>query len=194
MDNLISIIIPLYNHAAALRKALDSIVKQTCKSIEIVIVDDGSTKHFEIPKYRDVEIPVKLVKQSHRGAPTARNRGLSKASGAYVIFWDADVIAKPEMLQKMLAALKDHPEASFAYSNFYFGWKKMPAQTFDIKKLKEINYIHSTSLIRREAVVPWDESLKRFQDWDLWLTMAEQRRTGVWIPDYLFRVIPHYEV
>ena len=98
-----------------------------------------------------------------------------------MIFWDADVIAEPDMLQKMYQTLQDHPGASFSYSNFYFGKKSMPAQTFNLQALQARNFIHSTSLIRREAVVSWDESLKRFQDWDLWLTMAEQGKTGIWI-------------
>ena len=56
---------------------------------------------------------------------------------------------------------------------------------FDTQKLKQNNCI-LTSLIRKDAI-KWDESLKRFQDWDLWLSMAEKGKTGVWVDEYLLR-------
>lgn len=193
---LISIIIPVYNHEEALQKALDSIVRQTEKNVEVIIVDDGSDVAV---KCQMSNVNCQVLRQAHSGAPAARNRGFRESKGEYVIFWDADVIAEPGMLQKMKTTLDAHPEASYAYSDFYFGRKKpfglahgkMPAQTFDPEALKKNNYINTTSLIRRSAAIPWDESLKRFQDWDLWLTMLEQGKTGVWIPEYLFRAIPH---
>jgi len=55
--------------------------------------------------------------------------------------------------------------------------------------LKQNNYIPTTSLIRRKDAIKWDESLKRFQDWDLWLTMSEAGKTGVWVDEYLFTVL-----
>lgn len=132
-----------------------------------------------------------MLRQSHAGAPAARNKGLQEAKGDYVIFWDADVIGNPDMLQKLLAALQVHPEASYAYSNFYFGGKKMQSQSFNAEALKKNNYINTMSLVRRSAAIPWDESLKRFQDWDYWLTLAEQGKIGVWVPEFLYRAIPH---
>ena len=65
----------------------------------------------------------------------------------------------------------------------------MPAREFNIEELKENNFIHTTSLIRRKDVMAWDESLKRFQDWDLWLTMSEEGKSGVWVDDELFTVL-----
>jgi glycosyltransferase involved in cell wall biosynthesis len=132
----------------------------------------------------------KIIRQENGGAPSARNRGLKEAIGDYIIFWDADVIAKPDMLEKMLNCLHDNPSASFAYSNYYFGFKKMQGQQFNSLTIRQLNYIHSTSLIRRADVIQWDDSLKRFQDWDYWLTLAEQGKKGVWIDEYLFKVMP----
>lgn len=187
---MISIIIPVYNHTKALFQSLLSVSKQTYKDFEVILVDDGSTDKFEF-KNANFQFPIRIIRQEHLGAPAARNRGFRESKGDYVIFWDADVIAKPEMLEKMIKSLVDHPEISFVYSNFYFGGKKMPAREFDFESLKKNNYITTTSLIRRGAVVPFDESLKRFQDWDLWLTLAGQRKQGFWIPEYLFKVLPN---
>ena len=182
---MISIIIPVYNHQAALERALASIELQTCTDMEIIVIDDGSLQKLEAGSWKR---EISLVRQENKGAPAARNKGFELSKGEYVIFWDADVVGEPDMLEKMLQALEKNPEVSFAYSNFYFGKKKMQGQPFNSSTLKQNNYIHSTSLIRREAVVQWDESLKRFQDWDLWRTMAEQGKSGIWVDEYLFHV------
>ncbi|MBP9694825.1 MAG: glycosyltransferase family 2 protein [Candidatus Magasanikbacteria bacterium] len=187
---MISIIIPVYNHTKALFQSLFSVSKQTYKDFEVILVDDGSTDKFEF-KTANFQFPIRIIRQEHLGAPAARNRGFRESKGDYVIFWDADVIADSSMLEKMVKALAHNPEASFVYSNFYFGHKKMPAKAFDIGTLKKNNYITTTSLIRRESAGQFDESLKRFQDWDLWLTLVEQGKHGIWIPEYLFRVLPH---
>jgi hypothetical protein len=88
----------------------------------------------------------------------------------------------------MLKTLQEHPEAAFVYSSFYFGWKLFPCFAFDAERLKKMNYIHTSSLMRRAAFPGFDESLKRLQDWDLWLTMGERGQSGVWINKPLFRV------
>ncbi|MEK7083731.1 MAG: glycosyltransferase family A protein [Patescibacteria group bacterium] len=209
MNPLISIIVPVYNHREALKKALASIEAQTYRPIEVIIVDDGSDDGLRTTPARRsggdfglrTNLPLQLIRQEHQGAPAARNRGLAEAKGEYVIFWDADVVGEPEMLEKMKRMLDERLEASYVYSNFqfsifnfqkFFSFKKrMPAREFVGEELKKNNFIHSTSLIRREDVVLWDESLERFQDWDLWLTMLEKGKTGVWVPEYLFTVLPH---
>ena len=184
---MISIIIPAYNHQDALERALVSIAAQTYRDLEIIVVDDGSAEAVSL-QTTDCRLPVRLVRKENKGAPSARNAGFALSKGEYVIFWDADVTGKPDMLEKMLEVLEDNYNASFAYSNHYFGHKAIPAEHFSTLSLQHGNYIHSTSLIRREDVARWDESLKRFQDWDLWITMAKAGKTGVWIDEYLFRV------
>lgn len=183
-SQLISIIIPVYNQTRELEQALTSIKSQTYKNVEIIIEED----------------------KLHEGAPIMRNRGLEKAAGEYVIFWDADIVAEPRMLEVMKESLDDNPLASFAYGDYNFQLSIFPAiagsrswrdnlqkifksQIFNIQKLKQNNYIHSTSLLRRQDTIKWDESLKRFQDWDLWLTMTEQGKIGVYIPETLFTII-----
>ncbi|MBU0596778.1 glycosyltransferase family 2 protein [Patescibacteria group bacterium] len=185
MNDLISIIIPVYNHKKALERALDSIFSQTYKNIEVIVIDDGSSEELRIKNYE-----LRMVRQENRGAPSARNRGLDQAKGEYVIFWDADVIGEPDMLEKMYDALESNPEVSFVYSNFYFGYKSFKLQHFNITALQHDNYIHSTSLIRYKDAIKWDELLKRFQDWDYFLSLSEQDKKGVWIDEYLFKVLP----
>ena len=202
MQPLISIIIPVYNQAKELRLALDSIAKQTYKNLEVIVVDDGSKTKFSIFNFQFlIDTPIQFVRQENKGAPAARNRGLELARGEFVIFWDADVVAEPEMLEKLKARLDKHPEASYSYCNFQFSIfnfqtifnfqfkKQIKSNEFSIEKLKRQNFIHSTSLIRKKDAIEWDESLKRFHDWDLWLMMAEQKKTGVWVDEFLFKII-----
>jgi len=189
MPPLISVIIPVYRHSAELKKTLASVCGQSYAPIEIIVVDDGNYPAINISS-DDSAVRVLCVRQDHAGASAARNRGFREAKGEYVIFWDADIVGEPDMLSKMHNALQQHPQASYAYSNFYFGMKAMPARVFSADTLRRVNYITSTSLIRREHFIPWDETIKKFQDWDLWLTMAADGYSGVWIPEYLFRIYP----
>jgi len=184
----ISIIIPTYQHGDTIETCLLSLFNQTFKDFEIIVVNDGSTDNTleVLEKYKD---RIKIINQENRGAPSARNRGFRESVGSFVIFSDADIKAKPEMLQKMLEALEKHPEASYSYSSFNWGWKAFNLHEFDAEALKKMNYITATTLIRREHFPGWDESFKKFQDWDLWLTMLEQGHVGVWVPEILFDVI-----
>ncbi len=186
----ISIIIPAWNAEKTIKKCLDSIFDQTYKDYEIIVVNDGSTDHTK----NILKIflnKIKIVNQENKGAPAARNRGLREAKGEYLLFCDADVVMRPDCLEKMMYYLFNNTEASYAYSSFKFSGKRFRLWPFDAEKLKQVNYIHSTSLIRREhfPVSGWDESLTKFQDWDLWLTMMEQGHHGVWIPHMLFKVV-----
>ena len=126
----------------------------------------------------------------HGGASAARNRGFGESNGQYVIFWDADIVGAPKMLDKMKKALDEHPETSYAYSSFKFGWKKFVCGQFDAERLKQMNFITTASLIRREHFPGFDKSLKKFQDWDLWLTMFDKGHAGVWVPEVLFHIAP----
>ncbi len=191
MRPLISIIIPLYRQEKELALALQSIGRQSYRPIEVIVVDDNEVKNDQLGmKNIAFSFPLIFLQPSHSGAPGARNSGFQESKGAYVIFWDADVVGEPGMIEKMVNELEKNASASFVYCNFYFGWKKMRGQSFDLSELRKKNYIMTTSLIRREHFPLFDESLKRFQDWDLWLTLAEQGEKGIWIDEYLFRVKP----
>lgn len=187
--SVVSVIIPTYNHARELRRCLVSLAEQNFGDFEIIVVDDGSTDDTSrvLEAYGD---SIRSIRIPHSGANAARNRGFQESSGKYLLFCDADVRMKPAMLQEMLSALKAHPEASFAYSSFRFGWKLFRLFPYNSERLRRENYIHTTSLIRREHFPGFDEAIKRLQDWDLWLTMLEQGNRGVWIPKMLFSVKP----
>lgn len=190
MNPLISIIIPSYQHASTLPACLTRIFAQTYTPLEIIVIDDGSTDGTQqaVAPFRD---RINYVRQENSGANVARNNGFAESKGDYVIFCDADVIMKPEMIQTMFEALQKNPEAAYAYSAFRFGWKTFSSFPFDADLLHQMNYVTTTSLIRRTDFPGFDPRLKRFQDWDLWLTILERGKQGVFIPEILFTIDNH---
>jgi len=183
----ISIIIPAHNCTKTINQCLESVFAQTLQDIEVIVVNDGSKDNLD-----EVIKPwlskVKYIKQENQGAPTARNKGFDESIGEYVIFLDADIIMKPSMLSKLLKKLEENPNTSYAYPSFMWGWKKFKLWQFDADRLKQMPYIHTSALIRREHFTRFDPKLKKFQDWDLWLTMLEQGHVGIWVNEVLFRV------
>ena len=179
----ISVVIPAFNSAKTLATTLNGLNAQTLKPAEIVVVDDGSKDATsEIAKKFDV----KLIRQENYGAPAARNAGFAKTTGDFVLYCDADVVLQPTMLESMARALLLHPEAGYAYSDFKFGWHTFDLFDFDPERLLKANYISTMSLIRREACIGFDESLKRYQDWDLWKRLLAKGVKGIWVPGRLF--------
>ena len=185
----ISIIIPVYNAEKTLEKCLESVFKQTFQNFEIIAVNDGSTDD-SLKILKKYQAKITIISQPNQGAAKARNAGGKMAVASFVIFCDADVVMKPEMLETMLTALKKRPKASYAYSSFKFGVKTFKLWPFNAEKLKQMPYIHTTSLIRQEHFPGFDKNLKRFQDWDLWLTMLRRGYKGIWIDKILFTVKP----
>lgn len=194
---MISVIIPLYNRSKTIVSTLESLANQTHQDFEVIIVNDGSTDNSEALvaaylKKHEGERSYLFINQHNQGAPAARNNGFKRSRGDLILFCDADAILLPEALAVMSAALTLNPGASYAYSSFNWGKKLFKLDEFNPEKLKKMPYIHSMSLIRRSDFPSqgWDITIKKFQDWDLWLTMLEQGKIGVWIPRVLFKVIP----
>lgn len=192
---MISIIIPVYNQAKEIRRCFSSIKAQTYRNYEIIVVDDGSSDNISevIKEYQGVfGVALHFYRNDeNKGAPYSRNRGFRKSRGEYLLFCDADLELKPKLLELMHHNLRKYPDASYAYASFLWGMKKFKLFPFDEELLRNMPYIHSTSLIRREHFPKsaWDENIKKLQDWDLWLTMLEEGHKGVWIDRILFKVI-----
>ena len=183
----IDIIIPIYNQSRKIGPCLESIFAQTYNTFRIIVVDDGSVDSLKqyLDPYRD---KLTYIYQKHCGASMARNRGAADANSKYLLFCDADIILRPYCLEKMIRALENNPEASYAYSDFVFGFKTFHLFDFDEEKLKKLPYIHTTSLMRKQSFCGFDPNIRRFQDWDLWLTLLEKGHKGIWIPEILFHV------
>lgn len=184
----VSIVIPTYQHANTIRRCIESILHQTYASIEIIVVNDGSTDNTAMV-LKEFAGKIRVIHQENAGANVARNRGFAEATGEFVMFCDADVLMAPHMIERFVQQLNAHPEASYAYGGFRFGWKVFRGVAFDADALRRMNFVHTTSLVRRKDFPGFDPVMKRFQDWDVWLTMLEQQRTGVLVPGVWCRVL-----
>lgn len=194
---MISVIIPIYNQAEKLKKTLDSLNKQSNQNFEVILINDGSSDDPEpifanFTKISKAKGDLLYFKQINQGAPAARNFGFSKSKGDYIFFCDADAILKPMALEIMFDTLCFNSKASFVYSSFKWGSKTFKLSPYDLEKLKKEPYIHTMSLIRRVDFPSsgWDENIRKFQDWDLWLTMAKSGKYGLFIDQVLFSIIP----
>jgi glycosyltransferase involved in cell wall biosynthesis len=185
--------------AEKISECLDSIFKQTYKDYEILIVNDGSTDNLDesIQKSlsklsKDYNYQLRVINQKNQGAPAARNRGWKESTGEYIFFCDADAVLEPNALVDLMEPLKVNPDISYVFSSFKWGRKIFRVGEFSAEKLKKGPFIHTMSLIKREHLPQkgWDESVKKFQDWDLYLTMLEEGHTGVWIDKVLFSIKP----
>ena len=102
-DIKVSVIIPIYNAYDYLRPAMESVLDQTLREIEVICVDDGSTDHsLDILKeYQKLDARVRIVTETNAGPALARNAGFKRARGEFVIFLDADDFFEPTLLEKM---------------------------------------------------------------------------------------------
>ena len=98
---MISVIVPIYNVEAYLPQCLDSIVSQTYKDLEIILVDDGSTDSSGriCDEFADKDVRIRVIHQKNSGLPEARNSGLKVAKGDYIIMPDGDDALHPQMIE-----------------------------------------------------------------------------------------------
>lgn len=185
MQDLISVIIPSFNRANTIKACVDSVLKQTYRNIEVIVVDDASTDNT-------VEVLKSIVDDRFRyygyktnmGACYARNYGVSNAVGKYITFQDSDDIWLPEKLEKEINYLKDN--------NFDFVFCGMNRVSADgktsyhppyefsevsesLQQLLVENAISTQTMIMKSEVtktIHFDETFKRFQDWDFALQVA----------------------
>jgi glycosyltransferase involved in cell wall biosynthesis len=107
---LVTVVIPCYNQAHFLGEAIESVLSQSYRNFEIIVVDDGSTDNTsEVASHYE---EVRLVRQENRGLAGARNSGLAEAEGEYLVFLDADDRLLPRALEAGLECFDAHPECA----------------------------------------------------------------------------------
>jgi len=122
---VISVILPLYNKAKYIARAIDSILRQTYQDFEIVVVDDGSTDNGPsiVSSYTDPRI--RLIHQVNAGPGAARNRGIQESTAPFLSFLDADDEWMPEFLAKSLRQLCDHPDCAVSVAGRFRGDERL---------------------------------------------------------------------
>jgi glycosyltransferase involved in cell wall biosynthesis len=188
MNNpLVSVIIPTYNHASYLKKAISSIQEQTYANIEIIVMDDGSTDNTKdlISDLRDI----RYFYQENAGLSAARNNAIAYSQGEYLLFLDADDWLYPDAVSIQMSYLSVDPELYFVSGNhmkiLVDDNRIFQSAPYDIEdgnflSILRFHYIaHPAAVMFRRKVFDeytFDESLKSCQDFDLYLSIARNHK------------------
>jgi len=193
-DPAVSVVLPTYNRAATLGRAIDSVLNQTYADLRLIVVDDGSTDQTPalLARYANRD-DVQIVVTPHRGCAAARNTGIALARGRYIAFQDSDDEWEPNKLAVSVAALdRTGPETGVFYSNMLLimadGQSAVlespvvtPGALIDERTLDyHVRCIGiQSAVIKRECfnrVGTFDEALPRLIDLELFIRLAEQYR------------------
>jgi len=181
----VSVIIPTYNSARFLTEAIDSVLAQSFKDFEILVIDDGSTDETKAVMQR-YGSPVRYIYQANAGVAAARNRGIELSRGKYVAFLDADDAWFADKLETQLDALAKHADCRACYSAFTVADHHMNSIDIrrsnrqgraidDLLSLGNLIGTPSTVLCERplfEAVGGFDPEMSQCADWDMWVRIA----------------------
>jgi glycosyltransferase involved in cell wall biosynthesis len=183
---LVTVIIPAYNAAFFIGRAVKSILDQSWENIEVILVDDGSSDHTAdvIRSFPDQRLVYSY--QRNAGQGPARNKGLAQARGQYITFLDADDRYLPGKIEKQVGFLEAHSDYALCYCNalhFYTGSrdrlfrKQVSGRSGNIlPELLESSFINpNTVMVRRKVfdkVRGFNETRYYPEDWDLWLRIA----------------------
>lgn len=133
-----------------------------------------------------------IVRDEGRGANYARNKGFKQVDTELVLFSDNDIQWQTEALQTLVGVLERTPKASYSYGRYLLGKDMWSHEAWNPQLLKQHNYISTMSVIRTVDLRllgdrPWDESIHRLQDWDLFLNLLiNHNKRGVYVEDLIF--------
>jgi len=175
---LVSVIMPVYNGEDTVGKAIRSVLDQTHGDLELIVVDDGSTDFSRkaITSTRDRRLL--FLTQQHRGAPAARNLGITSASGEYLSFLDADDRYVPDALEHFVAAANENPKVSLFYGDVF--WEKISdvARSVEPEFIPYVPGVSTISMfVRNVDEVRFDDHLTSgLEEWDLLLRLNDTVR------------------
>jgi len=181
----VSVLIPTYNHARFLPEALDSVLAQTFRDLEILVIDDGSTDATQavIEAYAPA---IGYIRQAHAGPAAARNRAIGASRGELLAFLDADDRWYPGKIAAQVSYLDAHPDVGVVFTKFLVTdeaggplYLYPPAFRYGASAFEKLLVwpygSMNTAMVRRpclEKIGLFDENLTGAEDWDLWLRLA----------------------
>lgn len=203
MEPFFSIIIPTYNRARLIPKAIDSVLAQTYSSWELIIVDDGSKDNTKevVASYTDPRI--KYVYQQNAERCAARNNGIEHSKGQYICFLDSDDYFLPERMERLHAALE---ERGFPVALFYTGlmleqdgrrweFKENTHHCDTIWDTIALSVIHCQQTCTHRSILEkqrFDTQFHIGEDMELWLRIAEEHKI-IFLPDQATVVVLKHE-
>jgi glycosyltransferase involved in cell wall biosynthesis len=185
---LVSVIIPVFNRSDILPRAINSVLQQSYKHIEILVIDDHSTENLsELCK----TLPIQYLKSQGNGVSAARNTGIKLSRGDYIAFLDSDDEWQPQKVQLQVEFLINYPTLSIVHSNELWRCndktvtqlakhKKYGGRIFE--KCLELCIIGASCTMTRRHLFDrygyFDETFPTCEDYDLWLRISAQEDIG----------------
>lgn len=196
---LVSVVIPTYNRAYCLKYAIDSVLKQTYKNYEIIVVDDGSTDDTKqiIEQYGNKLV---YLSQQNAGVSAARNKGIRRSNGEWVAFLDSDDEWLPEKLENQLSHINNNPCISIHVTNASVITGGVSVGGFSIRGnpklalnggvvvgkpmllILKMGFFTPSYLVRKKSLLDvglFDEQMSLYEDRDLFLRLSTKFSLGV---------------
>ncbi|GBE39173.1 MAG TPA: glycosyltransferase [Nitrospirae bacterium] len=185
----VSVIIPTYNRAVQAAKAIRSVLDQTYRDLEVIVVDDCSSDDTEeaVKRLNDNRI-VYIRHDINKGGAAARNTGIRLAKGEFIAFQDSDDEWMPEKLEKQMQVFENSPpDTGVVYTGFWrvenskrtyipYPWVTRKEGAIHEELLKGNFITTQAALVKKECFDKagmFDDSLPRLQDWELWLRISK---------------------
>jgi len=198
-EPIVSVVIPCFNYGAYVRDAIGSVLSQTLRDLEVIVVDDGSNEPLTLKVLESLRLErVRVVRQRNRGSPAARNSGVRRSHGKYVCCLDADDMLEPTYVEKAVALLECRPDIGFAYA-----WPRRFGQAegvwespeYDFSMLLRGNLLNIPAVFRRKAWRDvggfWGGLREGYEDWEFWINLGVHGYPGARIAEPLFLYRKH---
>ena len=189
MTPTVAVVIPAYNSGEFIREAVESVLRQSLTSIEVIVIDDGSTDNTQQVLGSISDDRLTVLRQKNSGVSAARNAGLAAARAPYIFFLDADDVLLPDALARMAATLDRMPQCVACFGHHIkiaedgselsmqadLRWKLFPAAD-TLRQLIAKNFIFCGTICVRtdaaRAVEGFNPTLRLGEDWEFWCRLA----------------------
>lgn len=200
-------VIPNHNYARFVGDAVESVLAQTYRSVELIVVDDGSSDG-SLGVLAAYESRCRIIQQQALGQSAARNRGVNEARGDFIAFLDADDVWRPQKLEQQMRLFEQDPATALVYCSVELADEQLRATGRSIKAAARGEALNefvrwpgravvvggeSTAVVARdalEAVGPFDTALSVSAGWDVWRRIATRYPID-YVPDELVIVRQH---
>lgn len=179
--DLVSIVIPAYNVERTVRETLESVVNQSYKGLEVIIVDDGSTDNtFNIiTEFAKDYSNIQVFKKYNEGLPATRNYGFQFVSGEYLLFLDADDILDESYVTSCIEQFQKNNQLDIVYTQTQFFEREtgiLELATFSKQTILRTNCFTATAMMKSDnfkTIGLYDTNLKFAEDWEMWIRMTQ---------------------
>lgn len=181
-EPLVSVIIPTYQRSALMRRAIESVRRQTHRNLEILVIDDASADNTEDVVRGIIDVRIQYIRHpKNKGVSAARNTGIRAAGGDYVAFLDDDDEWREDKLEKQLAAMEAYDAVlagSLVNRKYRKSYGKSEVTAKDLRKGNQ--FPPSTLLVKCSVIrdVWFDEDLRQGEDWDAYIRILQKYKIG----------------